>query len=54
MDHKHEMSWISPWAKVFLKILIGLLYLTLAVVPLALIYWGYVRFAGKKRIFPSR
>ena len=54
MDHKHEMSWISPWAKVFLKIFIGLLYLTLAIVPLALIYWGYVRFASKKRIFPSR
>ena len=54
MDHKHEMSWISPWAKVFLKILIGLFYVALCVVPLALIYWGYVRFADKKRIFPSR
>jgi len=54
MDHRHEMSWISPWAKVLLKILIALLYLVLCVVPLALIYWGYVRFAGKKRIFPTR
>ena len=47
MDHKQEMSWISPWAKLLLKILIGLLYLALAIVPLAFIYWGYVRFAGK-------
>lgn len=47
MDHKHEMSWISPWAKVLLKILIGLVYIALGVVPLMLIYWGYVRFAGK-------
>ena len=54
MDHKHEMSWISPWAKVLLKILIALLYLALFVVPLMLIYWGYVRFASKKRIFPTR
>ena len=54
MDHKHEMSWISPWAKLLLKILIGLFYAALAVVPLALIYWGYVRFVSKKRIFPSR
>jgi hypothetical protein len=54
MDHKHEMSWISPWAKLFLKILIGLLYAALVVVPIGVAYWGYVRFVGKKRIFPSR
>ena len=54
MDHKHEMSWMSDWMKIVCKILIGLFYVALCVVPLALIYWGYVRFVGKKRIFPSR
>jgi hypothetical protein len=54
MDHKHEMSWMSDWMKIVCKILIALLYVALCIVPLALIYWGYVRFVSKKRIFPSR
>jgi mannosyltransferase OCH1-like enzyme len=54
MDHKHEMSWMSPWMKVFLKSMIGFLYILLYSIPIGIVYWAYVRFAGKKRIFPSR
>jgi len=54
MDHKHEMSWISPWAKVLLKILMALFYVALYATPLAVAYFIYIRFAGKKQIFPNR
>ena len=54
MDHKHEMSWVSPGMKVFLKSMIGLLYIVLYSIPIGIVYWAYVRFAGKKRIFPTR
>jgi len=54
MDHKHEMSWVSPGMKVFLKILIGFLYVVLYSIPIVIVYGAYLRFEGKKQIFPIR
>ena len=42
MDHQHEMSWIHPDFKWTFKYLFGLLYVILAVIPLALMYYVYV------------
>lgn len=40
--------------KVFLKSMIGILYVVLYSIPIGIVYLAYLRFAGKKRIFPSR
>lgn len=42
MDHQHEMSWIHPDFKWTFKYLFGLLYVILAAIPLALMYYVYV------------
>jgi mannosyltransferase OCH1-like enzyme len=41
MDHRHDLSWQSPFLQILGKILMVLLYLLLWIVPLAAVYGVY-------------
>jgi mannosyltransferase OCH1-like enzyme len=43
MDHKHELSWFNGWTKIFVQILIILLYVVLLMIFPIIILWNHDR-----------